>query len=51
MALGVTEGQINALSEWQAGELELTVETESAGSFATQFKKLLKSEPQEGRDT
>jgi len=51
LALGVTEGQINALSEWQAGELELTVEPESTGSFATQFKKLLKSEPQEGRDT
>ena len=50
LALGVTEGQINALSEWQAGELELTVEPESTGSFATQFKKLLKSEPQEVRD-
>ena len=47
LALGVTEENITALSEWQAGELELATEPVPVGSFAKQFKKMLKQDSQQ----
>ena len=47
LALGVTEEQITALSEWKAGELELATSTERDSTFSTQFKSLLKQGQQE----
>ena len=42
LALGVTEEQITALSEWPSGELELAPAPERGGTFSAQFKNLLK---------
>ena len=42
LALGVTEEQITALSEWSSGELELAPAPERGGTFSAQFKNLLK---------
>ena len=47
LALGVTEEQITALSEWQSGELELTPTPERGGTFSNHFKNLLKQGQQE----
>ena len=47
LALGVTEEQITALSEWPSGELELTPAPERGGTFSAQFKNLLKQGQQE----
>ena len=47
LALGVTEEQITALSEWQSGELELAPTQERGGTFSTHFKNLLKQGQQE----
>jgi len=48
LALGVTEENITALSEWQAGELELAAAPAPVGSFAAQFRNLLGQATKEG---
>lgn len=51
LALGVTEAAITPLTQWQAGELDLTPRTTSSPSFAAQFRSLLgppRSGEQEG---
>ncbi len=48
LALGVTEENITALSEWQAGELELAAAAAPVGSFADQFRNLIGQATKEG---